>query len=122
MRLQLQRGVPPLFTTLKPLYKDHERVRVIGQVVEEFLSSLNRQSKFSDEGGIFLIRYRLLFHLSSVNCLQKKHQFYPQLLSCHNARDFRFRTTAAYHPALDKLLSRPALGRYREIRGGIGRG
>jgi len=50
MRTQLKRGVPPLFVTLKPLYKDPDKVARIESVAESFVENLERSSKFSDSG------------------------------------------------------------------------
>ncbi|XP_002131267.2 N-alpha-acetyltransferase 15, NatA auxiliary subunit-like [Ciona intestinalis] len=49
MREQLKRGVPPLFVSLKPLYKEQEKVKCIGEIAEQFIRSLEANSKFSPD-------------------------------------------------------------------------
>ena len=51
MRLQLHRGVPPLFTTLKFLYKDSEKRQAVGEVVFGLIDSLEKHSKFDPKGN-----------------------------------------------------------------------
>ena len=54
MRSQLRRGVPPLYVSLKPLYKDAEKVKVIEQLVTGYLKSLEECQKFAPFGKSLL--------------------------------------------------------------------
>uniref|UniRef100_H2Y7M2 N-alpha-acetyltransferase 15, NatA auxiliary subunit n=1 Tax=Ciona savignyi TaxID=51511 RepID=H2Y7M2_CIOSA len=49
MREQLKRGVPPLFISLKPLYKDPVKVGVIGGLVQRYIACLEEHSKFAED-------------------------------------------------------------------------
>ena len=51
MRVQLHRGVPPLFTTLKPLYQREEKIEIIDNIVVEFIKNLEEHNKFHESGN-----------------------------------------------------------------------
>ena len=55
MRVQLQRGMPPLFTTLKSLYRDPEKVRIIDDVTTRFIDSLQKHKKFDENGKMLFL-------------------------------------------------------------------
>jgi len=52
MRIQLHRGMPPLFTTLKSLYRDPEKIHIIADVTTRFIDSLQCHRKFDEKGKI----------------------------------------------------------------------
>jgi len=55
MESTLAKGVPPLFTDLRPLYKDSSKAKIIGNLVEDMVTNLERVSKFSP--GTEIISY-----------------------------------------------------------------
>ena len=50
VRRQLQRGVPPLLITLKQLYEDEVKVKIIDKMLKNFLENLRLFSKFNSTG------------------------------------------------------------------------
>ena len=55
----LERGIPSLFVDVKGLYVDQQRMAVIGEVVEELIQALEKDSGLHDDGTscMFVGRY-----------------------------------------------------------------
>lgn len=88
MRSQLRRGVPPLYVSLKPLYKDPKKVEAIGDIVRGYLSSLEECQKFDpsdeeEESPSTLLWTRFLYaqHLDGIGQYEQSLQILDQALS-----------------------------------------
>ncbi|CAK8697492.1 unnamed protein product [Clavelina lepadiformis] len=100
MRSQLKRGVPPLFTSLKPLYSDPEKVRFITATVESYISSLESCEKFSEADEeteppttILWTKYFYALHLDALkeyekalSVLNQSLEHTPTLIELHVAK------------------------------------
>jgi hypothetical protein len=47
----LERGVPSLFVDVKGVYIDAERMRMVGEIVEEIIFQLEKDSSLHDDGA-----------------------------------------------------------------------
>lgn len=52
LRIALKKGVPPLFTNLRSLYEDKEKVAIIEELVLGYSSTLESQNKFNEADDI----------------------------------------------------------------------
>jgi peptide alpha-N-acetyltransferase len=52
LRQGLHKGVPPLFVDLRSLYQDPEKVDVIQRLVLQYVDSLQKVGRFSEEGNL----------------------------------------------------------------------
>lgn len=50
LRAALQKGVPPLFTDLRSLYDDPERVTIIEKLMNRYLTNLEETGHLCEEG------------------------------------------------------------------------
>nr|CAB3264173.1 N-alpha-acetyltransferase 16, NatA auxiliary subunit-like [Phallusia mammillata] len=97
MRHQLKRGVPPLYTSLKPLYKDPAKVKVIEGLMEGYIENLEKSSKFAesdttDEPPTTLLWARFYMaqhfdalkqHEKALNIIEQSLEHTPTLIELH---------------------------------------
>jgi len=100
VRRQLQRGVPPLLITLKQLYEDEVKVKIIDKMLKNFLENLRLFSKFNSTDSIIQPPTTLLWalsfygqHLSAIGnheesliILDEAIQHTPTLIELHMAK------------------------------------
>lgn len=48
----LEKGIPSLFVDVKSLYKDGEKMAAVGEIVEELIEALQKDSSLHDDGKL----------------------------------------------------------------------
>ncbi|WWD02421.1 hypothetical protein V865_000460 [Kwoniella europaea PYCC6329] len=101
----LERGVPSLFVDVKGVYNDSEKMKVVGEIIEDIVSRLEKDASLSDDGSIspptMLLwgYYYLSLHLS-----------YPLQLSPNYTRSLELLDKAITHtPTLPELYMAKAM-------------
>ena len=65
LRASLQKGVPPLFTDIRPLYNDSERVQIIEKLMNRYLKNLEETGHLCETGkNIFCFGFILMVTFS----------------------------------------------------------
>lgn len=51
---KLEKGIPSLFVDVKSLYRDAEKMAAVGEIVEEIVETLQKESSLHEDGRYLL--------------------------------------------------------------------
>ncbi|XP_064103950.1 LOW QUALITY PROTEIN: N-alpha-acetyltransferase 15, NatA auxiliary subunit-like [Macrobrachium nipponense] len=87
LRASLQKGVPPLFTDIRPLYNDSERVQIIEKLMNRYLKNLEEtghlcetDNEYKEPASILYVLMYLAQHYSYLGDSEKALQLIDRAL------------------------------------------